>query len=1366
MLAGLLSSGVAVAEVRMPGIFGSHMVLQRGEPVRVWGRANAGEKVTVAFAGQSKAVTAGKDGKWMAVLGPLAASGEGRRLVVRGAKSKVVFGDVLVGEVWLFARQSTIDVSLADTPEGTKTAAAANVPAVRYFSISPAARPAPQEDFPPEGDLSGGRIFHSPIELPKRDTSAAKPPAGPWRVCSPATAGALSGAAFHFARDLQVALGVPVAVIDMAMGPSVMGSWLSRDVLEMAGTSDTSFGNAVPHAGPWNEKEAGEKHAEAMAKWEKNLANKRRHGESTNLIKPAVPVNPGYLLLLPGGCYNACVVPMRHMTMRGVLLYQGANYPYFPFRQLGKDFDPAEACNAYYSSYTYKKFLRYGITHKNFTALVPDWRKTFGDEKLAFGILQPCGSGNDRHTRDVLSSQLARFREVQAVTCRREPNAGLIVTFDLAQSGSRQPRDEAEVGRRSLRWALAEVYGRKDAVHTGPVYKSMTKKGNRIVLQFGAEGGKGIRAGGGGKLTGFTIGQKYEDHKGKTRSRFIPANARIVDGGKIEVSSDAMAEPAAARYAWATAPEGNLVNAAGLPASPFRTDDWAAEEDDFRALAGDFKKPMSEWDEPAMLLYGEKVASDTLGPTGLRGYSLGRNILVGSIEPGSPADGVVQVNDALIGANGRMFGIDPRVVLGTAIDESQTAEKKGILRLKLVRSGEVKEVEVPLEVTGAYSDTAPYDCPKSQKTLVDARAYIVEQMGADGNSGLCGAHSGLLLLSSGEARHLDPARRIVRKIIPGAMRLKPEGPSNPWNWHPAYEAIFLAEYYLATGDKQVIPALKRYALFFGYTQDDVLGAWGHSGAPGKHNYGYAGAAKGRVNSVGTACFLAWTLIGECRLRVDPAAFGRAEAYFRKHTIDGMLGYGAEPRKTRLKDMFPPEDFGKGLLPGCNGKAAAAGVSFHLLEPGGKITAEVAAEVADSYTRRERGHGGEFFSYVWGPIAASLGERAAFVNFMEKQRWYYALCRRWDHGFSCQYGGGDSVKYLRYGPEFPTGGYALAYAIPGGGLRILGGAPSVFSQELPEALAPARKLYDAKQYARSATALKQWLQTPDLPSPAKRLARGLLAAAERMDQSVRLTIEQITADIAAGDLYMANARLAALQPILAEGDTRCDAVKAALADPNSAAVLEAGKTFYAHHGKQLASGTRYVEGIAINARARGAMAGLAKNPAAGVYAKRAAKLLAENPAEEGADAEWTPLLPQNQHPWRLFCAEREDQLPDGWKRPDFDDSKWYKTTFPNSWWLDHWAIMRTRFELTDAKQYSKLRLAMRFEFCLDTDVYLNGQKIVRCERGVCAEPAIVLGEKEMAYLKPGENILTVKSLNWFRWNGITLHPFKVRLDGLK
>ena len=1363
-----LGAPPARAELRLPRILGDHMVLQRGKPARIWGWAEKGERVTVEFAGQTKTVAAGDDGAWVATLDPLEASAKGRTLTVRGAKSRVTLRDVVVGEVWVFARQSTIDVSLAKTEGGAKAAAEARQPAIRTFALPAAARPKPQDDFPPEGDLSGGRFFHSPIEAPKPRKRPDAHAAGPWRVCDPSTAGAMSGAAYHFAKGLQAKLGVPVGVVDLAMGPSVLGSWMSREVLEMAGTSDTAFGNAVPQAGAladWSEAEARAKYEEALAKWENNLARRHKQGESTNLIKPVEPIHPGYLLLLPGGCYNACILPMRRLALRGVLLYQGANHPYFPYPPLGKDFDPAQACNAYYSSYTYKKFIRYGIAHKNLPALLPDWRRTFGDPSLAFGILQPCGSGNGRHARDVLSSQLARFREVQATTCREDPRAGLISVWDLAQVGSRQPRDEAAVGGRCLLWALAQVYGHKGIAHSGPVYKSMAKKGSRIVIQFTPATARGLRALDGGELRGFVVGRKVLDAKGKTWSQFVPASARLAGGGRVEVWSEAIAEPLAVRYAWATVPEGNLANAEGLPAVPFRTDDWAAEDDGFRALPDDLTKPMSEWAEPSMLLYGEKVALETLGPTGLRGYRLGRNILVGAIEPGSPADGTIEINDALIGANGRMFGDDPRVVLGEAIDESQTEAGKGVLRLKLMRSGQVREIPITLEVVGSYSPTSPYECPKAAKILRDARDYVIAEMGADANGGMCGAVSGLLLLSSGDPRHLDPVRRIVGRIVPSAMKLKPKGESHPWNWHPAYEAVFLAEYYMATGDPQVLPALERYAEFFAYSQDDKLGAWGHHGAPGKHNYTYAGAAKGRVNAVGTICFMAWCVIRECGIQVDEAAFRKADTFFRTHVVEGVVGYGAEPIRP-LSKTFPAEDRGKGLLPGCNGKGGATAVNYFLTDPGGKIHTECAAVVADSYRRREHGHGGEFYSYVWGPIGASLGDRRAFMKFMAQQRWYYALCRRWDHGWSCQYGGGDSVKYLRYGPEFPTGGYALAYAIPGKGLRVLGGPQSVFGRKLPTSLAAAKAHHDRREYARCAHTLRVLLKTAKLEARTAEMARALLAATEKMDASVGHTLGRIGRDIASGDLYMARARLAALEPILPPGDARLAPFRATLEAPKSAPILDAGKTFYANHGKRLASGVRFVEGVAVDARARRAMEGLARSTTAGIYARWAADLLKKHPSEEAEGEEWVPLLEQNKHPWRLACAERERLLPADWNAPDCDESAWYHTTFPNTWWLDHWAVLRTHFHLKAPDEYRKLRLSMRFEFCLDTEVYLNGRKIVRCERGVCAEPSVVLGTREMGNLKKGDNVLVVKSLNWFRWNGITMHPFKVRLDGLK
>ncbi len=1352
-------TGVAAAELRMPSIFGANMVLQRDKPARVWGWADADENVTVTFAGQTKTAKAGKDGKWTVTLGAMKASTAGKPLTVQGKTGKLTLANVVVGELWLFARQSTIDISLANADHTVVP----NSPNVRYFAITPSARPTPQDDFPPEGDLSGGRIFDFPIEI--KPPELAGSPAGPWRACKGQDAGGLSGAAFYFARDLQAKLGVPVGVIDLAMAHSIVGSWISKEAQQAAGTNDSAFLKGLPAGGAlddWDKAAAMTKYNEDLAKWHRNLANKHRTGESTNIIKPAVPINPGYRLLLQSGCYNACILPMGQMAMRGVLIYQGANYPYFSYRRLGADFDPNAAANAYYASYTYKKFLRYGITNRNFTALIGDWRRTFADDALAFGILQPCGSGTDRHTRDVLSSKMARFREVQDQVCRQTKGAGLIVTFDLAQHGSRQPRDEAEVGRRCLAWADANVYGGKGTVGSGPVYDSMSIKGNRVTLRFKSGTAARMRSRN-GELVGFTVGEKYEDVSGKSRTRFVPAAAKILDDGMIQVWSDEMPAPTAARYAWSTVPAGNLVSGEALPAAPFRTDDWPEDLEPFGDLDADFQKPMSEWGEPAQLLYGQKVAIDTLGPTGLRGYTLGRNVIIGAIEPGSPADGIVKIDDAIIAAGGTMFGHDPRHVLGDAIDASQRPENKGLLRLKLVRAGDVKEVTLPLEVMGRFSDTAPFDCAKSAKIADDARAYLLEQLGPDAAAGLNGAHAGLMLLSSGEPAHLDAVRRIARRIILGAMKLKPAGESSPWNWHPAYEAIFLAEYYLATGDANVIPALKRYALFFGYTQDDVLGAWSHHGAPGQHNYGYAGAAKGRVNSVGTACFVAWTLIRECGLRVDPKKFKMAEDFFRRQTVDGVLGYGAESIK-RLADSYPPEDFGKGLLPGCNGKATAAAVAFELIEPGNTTTAQCAAVAADSWTRRERGHGGEFFSYIWGPIGASLGERGAFINFLAKQRWYYALCRRWDHGFSCQYGGGDSVKYLRYGPEIATGGYALAYAIPEKRLRVMGAAPSVFGRDLPAALAKAKRLYDAKRYADCIKATRTLLADKDLPTETAALAEQLLAAAWKMDASIRLTLARIHGDVAAADLYMARARLAALEPILPAGDTRCAAAKATVADPANAAVLDAGKTYYKHAGKVLTTGVRYVEAVSVNDDARRAMTSLASQATAGVYAKRSARLLADNPSETGDGGDWTALLPQNTHPWRLFCAEREELLPAGWKAPNFDDSSWYKTTFPNAWWLDHWAVLRTKFTLADKSQYAKLRLAMRFEFCLDTEVFLNGVKIARCERGVCGEPSILLGEKQRALLRTGENTLIVKALNWYRWNGITMHPFKVRLEG--
>ncbi len=143
------------------------------------------------------------------------------------------------------------------------------------------------------------------------------------------------------------------------------------------------------------------------------------------------------------------------------------------------------------------------------------------------------------------------------------PNAGMAVIIDIGDAKDIHPKNKQDVGKRLALWALAETYGH-DVVYSGPLYKSMEAKDGKIVLHFDHIGG-GLVAQGDGPLKGFAIA-------GADR-KFVWADAKI-KGNTIIISSDNVADPVAARYAWADNPICNLYNKAGLPASPFRTDTW------------------------------------------------------------------------------------------------------------------------------------------------------------------------------------------------------------------------------------------------------------------------------------------------------------------------------------------------------------------------------------------------------------------------------------------------------------------------------------------------------------------------------------------------------------------------------------------------------------------------------------------------------------------------------------------------------------------------------------------------------------------------------------------------------------------------
>ena len=232
----------------------------------------------------------------------------------------------------------------------------------------------------------------------------------------------------------------------------------------------------------------------------------------------------------PSGLYNGMIAPLEKYRVRGAIWYQGEGNTW--------------------RAEQYRTLL---------PSLIQGWRKGFGEPDFPFLIVQLPNLGTSPPLGDSIWAEL---RDAQLWTLKTVPNTGLAVTIDVGDSKNLHPPRKAEVGNQLALWALGTTYGRR-IVYSGPIYESMKITGNEVHIRF-RHVGDGLEARG-EALKGFSIA-------GADR-RFHWADARI-EGDEVVVSSNEVNSPVAVRYAWAGSPESNLYNKNGLPASPFRTDDW------------------------------------------------------------------------------------------------------------------------------------------------------------------------------------------------------------------------------------------------------------------------------------------------------------------------------------------------------------------------------------------------------------------------------------------------------------------------------------------------------------------------------------------------------------------------------------------------------------------------------------------------------------------------------------------------------------------------------------------------------------------------------------------------------------------------
>jgi len=457
-----------------------------------------------------------------------------------------------------------------------------------------------------------------------------------------------------------------------------------------------------------------------------------------------------------------------------------------------------------------------------------------------------------------------------------------------------------------------------------------------------------------------------------------------------------------------------------------------------------------------------------LGSTGMRGWiftrpenffesqqgrttAVSRQILVTHIGKKSPADGVMQLDDVILGVAGKPFADDARKGIALAIQDAEKTENRGILKLTRWRAGKTEEVQLKLQVMGGYANTAPFNCPKSKRILEDACKALEKEPLEDSWNG---AISGLALMATGNSRYLPRVRELARQIGPNDLKLELKDGAFVWDW--GYKNLFLCEYYLLTRDKEVIHAIQEYTLTLAKGQC-MYGTFGHgiSSLTGDGKLHGSIPPYGPVNAAGLVGNIAIVMGKKCGVKnpeIDPA-IERASKFFGYFVDKGAVPYGEHMPWASHEN---------------NGKNSMAAQLFALQGNRLKETQYFAKMVTASYQNREYGHTGQGFSYLWGALGASTGGPGAASAFFKQSSWHLDLVRRCDGSFTYdggeQYGAGKTDDNTYYGASSysglsPNATYVLTYSLPLKKLCITGRDSNssnwLNKQEVSEAIASGR-----------------------------------------------------------------------------------------------------------------------------------------------------------------------------------------------------------------------------------------------------------------------------------------------------------------------
>jgi sialate O-acetylesterase len=416
----LLPGATVSAQVTLPKILTSHMVVQRDLPVHVWGLASAGEEVSVTFRGATRSTKAGQLGRWSVYLPPGAAGGP-FQLIVKGAPAAaggdaapaqtITLDDVLVGDVWLASGQSNMEFEMRKAATAAEDLPRAANARIRLLIVKKQAAEYAQDDAGTEG----------------------------WAASNPETARDFSAVAWYFAREIEQREHVPVGVIDSTWGGTLAESWTRLAALG----EDAALAPLFVSRGKMTDRES-----DALLV-EKDRQRQRDEAQAQGKPEPQFPWHPPLAMWGPGLLYNSMIAPLTPFPIRGVIWYQG------------------ESNSALERAPLYSRI---------FSTLIEDWRRQWGvgDFPFLYAQISNFKSGPPE--------DWAIIREQQLKTLALR-NTAMAVTIDIGDPDNVHPTDKVDVGMRLARAARALSYG-EAIEYSGPLYRQATPEGSAIRVWF------------------------------------------------------------------------------------------------------------------------------------------------------------------------------------------------------------------------------------------------------------------------------------------------------------------------------------------------------------------------------------------------------------------------------------------------------------------------------------------------------------------------------------------------------------------------------------------------------------------------------------------------------------------------------------------------------------------------------------------------------------------------------------------------------------------------------------------------------------------------------------------------------------------